>query len=78
MYVEIIEFEVQGLTRAEYEAFCAEHLAHVDEVAVEYFDSPEFDRLLVASVTSVFPEHEHEAMIERDRGLVGAWGRDQR
>src|SRR5262245_45343755 len=24
MYVQIIEFEVQGLTRAEYEAFCTE------------------------------------------------------
>jgi hypothetical protein len=62
----------------EYEAFCAKHLAHVDELAVEYFDSEEFDRLLVSSVTSVFPEHEHEAMIDRHRGLVGAWVSDQR
>ena len=53
---------------AEYEEFCAREFAHVDELAVEYFSSPEFDRLLVDSVTSLFPAHEHEAMIERHRG----------
>ena len=63
---------------AEYEEFCAQHLAHVDELTVEYFASPDFDRLLVDSVTSVFPAHEHEAMIDRHRGLLGAWVRDQR
>jgi len=63
---------------AEYEDFCAQHLAHVDAIALEYFSSSEFDELLVATVTSVFPQHEHEAMIDRHRGLVGAWVRDQR
>jgi hypothetical protein len=29
-------------------------------------------------VTSTFPEHEHESMVERHRGLVGAWVADQR
>jgi len=61
----------------EYEEFCGVQLAHVDELAVEYFASPEFDGLLVDSVTSTFPAHEHEAMVERHRGLVGAWVRDQ-
>ena len=63
---------------AEYEDFCAQHLAHVDDLALEYFASPDFDRLLVDSVTAVFPAHEHEAMIARHRGLLGAWVRDQR
>jgi len=63
---------------AEYEEFCAKHLPNIDELALQYFASPEFDGLLVATVTSLFPEHEHEAMIERHRGLVGAWVRDQR
>ncbi len=56
----------------------AQQLANIDEVALEYFASPEFDGLLVANVTSVFPEHEHEAIVERHRGLVGAWVADQR
>ena len=63
---------------AEYEEFCARELAYLDELALEYFASPEFDRLLVDTVTSIFPGHEHEAMIDRHRGLVGAWVADQR
>jgi hypothetical protein len=62
---------------AEYEDFCALHLSRLDEVTVEYFASPDFDRLLVDTVTATFPAHEHEAMIARHRGLVGAWVSDQ-
>ena len=62
---------------AEYEEFCAEHLSRLDEIALEYFDSAEFDRLLVAVVTGTFPAHEHEAMVARHRGLVGSWVSDQ-
>ncbi len=61
----------------EYEEFCAAELANLDAIAVEYFASPEFDRLLVDTVTSTFPEHEHEAMVGRHRGLIGAWVSDQ-
>jgi len=62
---------------AEYEEFCAKQLGRLDEIAVEYFGGPEFDRLLVDAVTATFPAHEHEAMVERHRGLVGAWVSDQ-
>jgi hypothetical protein len=62
----------------EYEDFCARELSYLDDLALSYFASDEFDRLLVDTVTSIFPEHEHESMIERHRGLVGAWVGDQR
>ena len=62
---------------AEYEEFCAAELSHLDAIALEYFASAEFDRLLVDTVTATFPEHEHEAMVARHRGLVGAWVSDQ-
>jgi len=62
----------------QYEAFCAESLAHVDEVTLEYVESPEFDHLLVQTVTSTFPTHEHEEFVARFRGLVAAWAVDQR
>jgi hypothetical protein len=62
----------------EYEEFCATALAGFDDLALEYFESPEFDAVLVDTVTSTFPAHEHEAMVERYRGLVGAWTRDRR
>jgi hypothetical protein len=61
----------------EYEAFSAEQLPSLHESVVEYVESPAFDALLVDTVRAVFPEHEHEQMIERHRGLTGAWARDQ-
>ena len=47
------------------------------EVVVDYFGGPEFDALLVETVQSVFPAHEHEEMVARHRGLVGAWVEEQ-
>jgi hypothetical protein len=60
-----------------YREFCAAALPTMRELSVEYFASPQFDELLVDMVRTTFPAHEHEAMIARHRGLVGAWVRDQ-
>src|SRR5580765_2603695 len=62
---------------AEYEEFCATSLPAAHELVVEYFASPQFDSLLVEEVRRVFPAHEHEEMVARHRGLVGAWVADQ-
>ena len=61
-----------------YHEFCAEHLPHVDEVVHEYFESPEFDALLVDTVKTTFPVHEHDHFVPHYRGLLGAWAKDQR
>jgi hypothetical protein len=61
----------------EYEAFCEDALARLDELVLEQLAGDEFDRLLVDTVRSTFPPHEHDAMVDRYRGLVGAWVRDQ-
>jgi hypothetical protein len=61
-----------------YAEFCARHLGHLDELVVDYVESREFDDLLVETVTATFPAHEHEQMVARHRGLLGAWARDQR
>ncbi len=60
-----------------YTEFCADHLAHLDEAMVEYVEGPDFDRLLVQTVQSTFPEHEHEHFVAHYRGLLGAWVSDQ-
>jgi hypothetical protein len=60
-----------------YEEFCAAALAPARELVVEYFRGGEFDGLLVDTVRSVFPPREHEPMVERHRGLVGSWVREQ-
>ena len=43
----------------------------------EYIASPEFDALLVETVTRAFPPHEHEQFVAHYRGLLGAWLADQ-
>ena len=63
---------------AEYEEFCAESLPHFPELLVDYVESPEFDDLLVRSVTSTFPAHEHEHFVAHYRGLLESWAQDQR
>jgi hypothetical protein len=60
----------------EYEEFCSSALPHLDEVAHEWFTGDEFDRLLVDTVRTTFPAHEHEHFAEHYRGLIGAWSRD--
>lgn len=59
-----------------YEEFCDRHLGHVDEAMLELVDGGWFDDLLVRTVQSTFPQHEHEHFTEHYRGLLGAWVRD--
>jgi hypothetical protein len=61
----------------DYEELCAAALPSARELSVEWFGGPEFDALLVEIVRQTFPAHEHEQMVARHRGLVGAWVHDQ-
>ena len=61
-----------------YREFCERHLAHVDELSVAWVESPDFDRIIVDTVRTTFPPHEHEEFIAHFRGLLGAWAHDQR
>jgi hypothetical protein len=61
-----------------YADFVSEHLTQLDELVVDYVEGPELDALLVDTITSTFPAHEHERMVEHYRGLIAAWAGDQR
>jgi hypothetical protein len=61
-----------------YAEFCDRHLAHVDEAMVDYVRSPAFDDMLINTVRTTFPEHEHEHFIAHYRGLLAAWADDQK
>jgi hypothetical protein len=74
-YGELAETYFQA---EEFEQFRATALPHLDEVTVEYVESAEFDDLLVHSIRLEVEPERHEEMIERCRGLVGQWARDQR
>jgi hypothetical protein len=62
----------------EYDEFCATTLAHLDELLVDWVEGADFDGLLVDTVTSTFPQHEHEQFVGHYRGLLAAWATDQR
>jgi len=60
-----------------YQEFCASALPHIDEVVLDWAAGPGFDRLLVQTVQSAYPAHEHDAFIAHLRGLVGLWVADE-
>jgi hypothetical protein len=61
-----------------YHDFCASRLGHIDEVVLEYIESDDFDRVLVETVTTTFPHHEHDRFVAHYRGLLSAWASDER
>jgi hypothetical protein len=60
----------------QYDEFVHTSLGDFDRVAVDYFASRDFDRLLVETVRSTFPVHEHDQFVAHYRGLIAAWVRD--
>ena len=53
------------------------HLAHLDEVMLEYVYSADFDWMLIETVRGMFPAWEHDKFIEHFRGLVRLWTQEQ-
>jgi hypothetical protein len=60
-----------------YHDFCASRLSHLDEIVADWAAGPGFDRLLIQTVRSVYPAHEHDQFIGHLRGLLGLWVRDE-
>ncbi len=60
-----------------YREFVATALPHVDQVVLEWVQSAAFDQILVDTVRSTYPEHEHDRFIGHFRGLTGLWARDE-
>jgi len=56
--------------------FCASRLPDLDRIVLDWIASADFDRLLVETVRSTFPAHEHERFVAHFRGLLGMWVRD--
>jgi hypothetical protein len=52
-------------------------LRNLDAVALEWFCGPAMDRLVVDTVRSTFPAHEHDQFIAHYRGLLALWCRDE-
>ena len=71
---------VAGLSLSDvrgYLEFCAEALPDLDDLVLEWVSSADFDAMLVDTVRSTYPAHEHDKFIAHFRGLVGLWVKDQ-
>jgi hypothetical protein len=60
-----------------YEDFCASNLSRIDGIVLDWVAGADFDDLLVQTVRSVYPAHEHEQFIAHLRGLVTLWVDDE-
>ena len=57
--------------------WCDSRLRHFDAVALEWFSGADFDRLLLDTVRSTYPAHEHERFVAHFRGLLALWRADE-
>jgi hypothetical protein len=62
---------------ARFEEFCATHLAHLDEVAWEFFGTDEAKSAVHQKVTALFPPHEIERFTELFWGRIQIWRSEQ-
>jgi hypothetical protein len=62
---------------ARYDDFWAARQARLDEVVLDWVAGPDFDRLLVRTVQSVYPANEHDQFTAHLRGLLDLWVRDE-
>lgn len=60
-----------------YQEFCASALPDVDEMVLEWVQSPDFETLLTSTVRSTYPAHEQEQFLAHFRGLLGMWVKDE-
>ncbi|HEU5310474.1 MAG TPA: hypothetical protein VFV24_03375, partial [Candidatus Eisenbacteria bacterium] len=56
-----------------FEEFCAEHLAHLDETAWEFFGTPRAREAVRLKVAALFPEHEVESFTELFWSRIQTW-----
>lgn len=63
----------QRFETARFEEFCAKHLANLDEVAWEFFGTPEAKDAVQQKVTALFPPHEIERFTELFWSRIQDW-----
>jgi hypothetical protein len=56
-----------------FDQFCAEHLAHLDDVALDFFGSELFKEAVQAKVEALYPKHEVQQFTDHFFGLVQFW-----
>ena len=57
----------------EFKAFCEEHLSHLDEVALTFFQTQRFRDIVREKVSALYPKHEIQQFTDHFFGLVQFW-----
>ena len=60
-----------------FEDFCATHLAHLDELAYEFFGSEQARDAVRQKVVAIFPPHEVESFTELFWNRIQAWREEE-
>ena len=71
--VEYGKIAAKRLDTERFAEFCEKHLAHLDEVAWEFFGTDTAKEAVRSKVEALFPEHEHEKFTEHFWGLIQFW-----
>ena len=71
-YAKIAE---ERFETARFDEFCKKHLGHLDQVAFEFFGSPEAKEAVRVKVAALFPEHELERFTELFWNRIQEWRR---
>jgi len=56
-----------------FEAFCDEHLSHLDQLAYDYFGTAKFKAVVREKVAALYPAHEIDQFTDHFFGLVQFW-----
>jgi hypothetical protein len=62
----------------EFEEFRATVIPHLDELTIDYVESPAFDELVVTAIRLEVEKQRQEEMIDRCRSLTRQWTADER
>jgi hypothetical protein len=66
----------ERLETARFEEFCATHLSHLDEVANDFFGSPEARDAVMQKVAALFPAHEIDTFTELFWQRIQEWRKE--
>jgi len=68
----------ERLETARFEDFCQQHLAHLDEIAFDFFGSDRAREAVRLKVAALFPDHEVEQFTEHFWGMIQFWRKTER
>ena len=66
----------ERLEAGRFDEFCAKHLGHLDEIALEFFGTPMARDAVRKKVAALFPAHEIDSFTELFWNRIQAWRKD--